>query len=331
MAHYRYKLEDHSGRQKHQCPDCKEQTFVYYVYSANNQPIDGLYCGKCERINNCTYHLKPSEYFQEYNVCPDEFQYNEDPEDDEKQHDYINRVSPGILKDSMLNPANSFTTFLLSYLNDDYETLMKLVRLYNLGTYSDSETPDQILFEKYDRKDAVIFWQVDINNECRDGKIMFYNDRGKRLERPYWMHCYYSQYQRKFKLEQCLYGEHLLNKFPDARNILIVESEKTAILLKHYFLPDPNVLVMASGSAQGLNPDKFRVFQDQEIYLLPDIGCESLWQDQAEKINNKLGLNIQVYPSQEFIEDYFNANFTLKPGEDIADYLITRQLGEEYR
>ena len=90
---------------------------------------------------------------------------------------------------------------------------------------------------------ASIFWQIDILGRIRAGKIMLYNkETGKRIKKPFphitWLHKLIRL--KDHELNQCLFGEHLLQQFPE-KQIAIVESEKTAILAAAY-LPKFNWL-----------------------------------------------------------------------------------------
>ena len=131
---------------------------------------------------------------------------------------------------------NNFINFIEK--NFGYEKANDVIELYNIG----------------DSKNwfgATIFWQVDKNNVVRTGKIMLYNKKdGKRFKEPYdhinWVHS-------KLKIpnaniDKCLFGEHLLNQFPD-KTIAIVESEKTAVIASLYF---PNFIWMATGGIGNL-------------------------------------------------------------------------------
>jgi hypothetical protein len=91
------------------------------------------------------------------------------------------------------------------------------------------------------------------------------------------------------------------------------------------------VLVLAAGSLQGLKPSKFACFQggNAEILLLPDVGdrAEKLWEKKTKEIRDKYNLNISLIPTPDFIKSCFKTDFEMQEGQDIADYLIAKQLG----
>lgn len=331
---HRYIFEKYDSKTgKHICPNCKEKSFVYYVDTFNNNEIVSPSVGKCERINECKYWLTPYQYFIENDIeipdlsgniyLPDNnaYQDSNDLDDTLTPCDYI---PDKYVKHSFKNCANSFTIFLHEYLNKDTERLLSLIKLYNIGTGAITGN--------------VIFWQMDINNMVRTGRIMHFNDKGKR-----WKH--YNDWAHlrvkinDFKVKQCLFGEHLISdlcgEHPESsqgKQIFVVESDKTCILLKNEYLNDNNIIVMSAGSEEGLTIDKFKVFEDLqlEITLIADVGAEALWLKKIKTIHDKLKIDIELFSANDFIMKIYNENFTLEKGEDIADYLIQKRLGLDY-
>ena len=331
---HRYVFEKYNPKiGKHICPRCQHKSFVYYQDTFNNDEIVSPIVGKCEKTNECKYWKTPYEYFNENGT--DESYYNYDNINgisdlsegilNSNRYDSLNDYEPLILcdyipekylKHSFKNCANSFTVFLHEYLNKDTQKLLNLIKMYNIGTLKNSD---------------VIFWQVDIKNNIRTGKIMRFNEKDKRWKNYInWAHKRIGI--EEFNMEQCLYGEHLLTQYPQARQIIIVESDKTSILLKSEYLNDNNIIVMSAGSQEGLTLDKFKVFEDLqvEITLIPDVGAQDKWKRKMNYIKSNLKLDIELYDPNQYIIMNFNDDFTLEKGEDIGDYLIYKKLGVEY-
>ena len=84
-----------------------------------------------------------------------------------------------------------------------------------IADYRLASTPDQ----------AIIFLQIDQDNQCRTGKIMQYNPvTGHRIKDPNkpgrinWLHSILKRRKQlppDWQLTQCLFGEHLLPQHPD--------------------------------------------------------------------------------------------------------------------
>jgi hypothetical protein len=126
---YRYVFEKYSGK-KHECPnpECGCLEFVYYVDRLNDyRPISPI-VGRCERINECGYHLTPAKFFNTYEVNENKASYSDINQMlmlKEQEIKSISFIDQKYLNKSMLKPACNFTAFLLDYLNGDMETFIK--------------------------------------------------------------------------------------------------------------------------------------------------------------------------------------------------------------
>jgi hypothetical protein len=170
---------------------------------------------------------------------------------------------------------------------------------------------------------------------------MKYEIDGHRTDYINWFHSVLIKHDKlnDYNLKQCLFGEHLLTEYPDTKQIIIVESEKSAIILKAFLLTgiprcslaDRNIIVMATGGSQDLSMDRFKCFENlgKEIFLIPDIGeGETIWKKNYEKIARNLNLDITFFPTQKFIGHTFFDIYKLEDGDDIADYLTHRRFDE---
>lgn len=297
---YRFIFAPYSEFGKHICPECKQQTFVRYLDTKKECLLPDE-VGKCDRVDNCGYWYSPYDYMKDNNIFDDYSIYN-NFERPVKDHNSYNILSPEYLQRSLKCPANSFTAFLLKYLNNDIERLQKLINRYYLGSDGD----------------LVVFWQIDEKQQIRTGKKMLYDEQGHRVKNfTDWMHSDFPD----FKLKQCLFGLHLLNN--STKVVIITESEKTAVVLAEKFLECPEVVVMSTGGKYNLNAEKFRVFQgrDLQIICLPDCGCEEDWSKRIERMKN---LNISIVDNNTYIKKVLKSDVKLKQGDDIADYFINQ-------
>ena len=160
---------------------------------------------------------------------------------------------------------------------------------------------------------ASIFWQIDILGRIRAGKIMLYNkETGKRIKKPFphitWLHKLIRL--KDYELNQCLFGEHLLQQFPE-KQIAIVESEKTAILAAAY-LPKFNWL--ASGNLNNLSRKRCGSLKGKTVLLFPDAGAFSIWKDKAKALTD-----IASFVVSDLIETKATPE-QIKKGFDLADY-----------
>jgi len=158
---------------------------------------------------------------------------------------------------------------------------------------------------------ANIFWQFDIDGRIRGGKIMVYNpETGKRIKEPKplitWVH--QAARMKDYVLSQCLFGEHLLTKRPDAA-IKIVESEKTAIVASVIY---PDFIWLASGSLTNLSAQRCHVLKGRTISLIPDCGAEQQWLDKCTQLRQLI--------TADWMVDCIPGNNP--KGYDLCDYIL---------
>ena len=303
MNDYRYTLEPYNGmKTRYHCPNCnKKGVFTKYIDNQTAEHLNDA-VGKCNRLVKCGYHYTPKEYFDDNNISFDSSINNK----------VTARVKPKPKpKTSFINvevlsksKASKSPNYFIDYLTSlwDYDTAYYLVEKYNIGTSK--------LWQG-----ATIFWQVDKNNNVRSGKIMLYNaSNGKRVKEPYnhinWVHK--ALKLDNFNLEQCYFGEHLINQ-DLYKPIAIVESEKTAIISSMYL---PEFIWLACGSANNLNKAKTKALKGRNVVLFPDLKCFDLWNNKIPQLTS-----LVTFRTSTLLKD--KATETEKQqGLDLAVYLI---------
>lgn len=294
---HRYQLQPYKGaHSRHQCPACgKPRQFTLYIDTETGETL-APYVGKCNRLDKCGHHYTPKQYFADEGNNMPVGRLSPSPQKIQKQPTYI---PPATVENSFKHFNNNH---FVSYLNRlfGFEITYTLLKTYPVGT--SKHWPG-----------ATVFWQVDAQGNVRTGKIMLYNPAtGKRVKEPHncitWAHSVIKQ--PDFNLKQCLFGEHLINSYPD-KPIAIVESEKTAIIASLYY---PQYLWLAVGNLADLNPEKCQAIANKQVILLPDLKGYEKWKEKAAKISPR-------WQVSKFIETY--ATETEKEqGLDIADYLL---------
>jgi hypothetical protein len=171
---------------------------------------------------------------------------------------------------------SNFFRFISSLLDSYYgskakEVLKRLLEEYRLGATRDG---------------AVIFWQIDRANRVRTGKVMQYNpDDGHRVKNGQtstvdWIHSLLKrrhELAEEWQLSQCLFGEHLLNTYPD-KVVVLVESEKSAVIGSAIF---PGYVWLATGGKSQLGEEKLRVLTGRTVLLFPDADGYAEWKQRA--------------------------------------------------
>lgn len=168
---------------------------------------------------------------------------------------------------------------------------------------------------------GTVFWQVDIDGNIRTGKAMRYDYTGHRVKSEHtinflWYHRLKSVVSdhTDFNLIQCFFGEHLLSLHTDSK-VMIVESEKSALIASHFY---PQYVWLASGGSGGcLNPTASRVLKDRDVLLVPDLKAEDKWR-------RKLAMLSDITRTVR-LTDHLNSIATVEQREaglDIADFLL---------
>lgn len=260
---YRYQLDESRPRVKLSCPQCgRAKKLVRYIDTWNVMTFPS-YVGRCDRQFKCGYHYTPRDYFHDNPLLRET---NCQAEQSVKPKSVIRQpsfIDSRLMEESMTGIEQ---TPLFSFLSKRFgeAEIIRLFRLYNVGA-------SKLLGV------STIFWQVDINGSVRTGKIMRYSSDGHRVKKDgtanfQWMHRLIAQ--SDFNLVQCFFGEHLLKVMPNAK-VMIVESEKSAIIASHFY---PHYVWLASGGSSGcLNTVASQVLRGREVWLVPDLDAEEYW------------------------------------------------------
>ena len=317
----RYHLQKYAGiSSRHTCPAC-ERPRCFTLYIDDNGNILHPTVGRCDHESSCGYHRTPRQYFHDHPhhrhfVIPSERsesrQSTKSLEHQRKNlhHDRParpDRASPGIIPHNLIPPPSA-TNHLISYLKTmiPSSAIDRIIADYRLAS-----TPDQ----------AIIFLQIDQDNQCRTGKIMQYNPAtGHRIKDPNkpgrinWLHSILKRRKQlppDWQLTQCLFGEHLLPQHPD-KTIALVESEKTAIICSAMM---PQYLWLATGGKSGLTSERLSSLKGRKIIVFPDIDAFKDWQ---QKIFTFPHLDIRI---SRLLED--NATPADRAAHiDLADWIL---------
>ena len=309
---YKYHLLKYAGPSSRlTCPACgRKRCFAPYVDKDNN--IIGEEYGRCDHESSCGYVKYPpserdwresySEYRQRTQKPKPKVIVRPQPRQEQPQG--ICTIPGDIVKKSIrTKPVSDFAFFLLTLF--DVNTVTRLIGEYGIGVTKSLDA---------------IFYQIDGTGRCRTGKVMKYDrNTGHRIKDPSaktpitWVHSLLKQQgvlPQEWELTQCLFGEHLLKKYPD-KVVCLVEAEKTAVICSAIM---PECVWVAVGGKTQLG-DKVDVLEGRQIVAFPDVDGYDAW---VQKCAERPYLNIQV-------SDYLVHNATAEDrqmGADIADILI---------
>ena len=153
--------------------------------------------------------------------------------------------------------------------------------------------------QRYQEHHFTVFWQIDAEGNPRTGHYMKYKTTGKRMHKEDdryntdWFHSLLERNKvtsvydpEKQEPRQCLFGEHLLKRYPGAP-ICLVESEKTAVLMAIAYGNHPMQLWLACAGIGNLNAERLAplIKQRRRIILYPDRDGIEKWQAKAKELN----------------------------------------------
>ena len=294
---FRYSL---AKKNKWVCPKCGKKTFVCYV-DENGEVLDES-VGKCDRADKCAHHYPPREYFKDNNLQAPRPTTMVKP----SLPAYVlpSYIDPDIFKKSVNGDKyrlNRLLTYLTGFASFEDDTVHRVAKEYYIGTAKHWDG-------------ATVFWQVDQNGRVHAGKIMLYNTiTGKRIKDPFphvtWVHTVLGL--QNFNLKQCLFGEHLLGKYPD-KPVAVVESEKTAFILGCIV---PQCVAVACGGCSNLTSAMCQPLRGRDVVLLPDNGKYDEWTEKGKSMAHMFK-SLWISDFMEYA--YIHGS---RVGADIADYI----------
>ena len=140
------------------------------------------------------------------------------------------------------------------------------------------------------RKGEIIYPQIDAQGRCRTGKVMAYGEDGHRIKRSEcdavdWLHARLMRQQGKaasdYHLRQCLFGEHLLTKYP-YRIACLTEGEKSAVIASLFF---PQFVWVSCGGKFGLKPETCKSLAGRDVIVYADADAVAEWSEKIRRLD----------------------------------------------
>lgn len=303
---FQYQL---AKRGKWVCPECGHKTFVCYVDTNGNVLDEGV--GKCDRADKCAYHYPPRQYFAD-NEGVGVPRHHARTTYKQMTTPPPSFIDNGIFQKSLNHYERNH---LITFLNRVFGTVAvdKMIADYFIGT-------------SHHWSGSTVFWQRDRFGRIHGGKIMQYNpDNGKRVKEPHnritWVHT--ALKIPGYNLRQCLFGEHLLPKYPD-KFVGIVESEKTAIIASGVIT---DCIFLACGGCQNLTIAMCEPLKGRNVVLFPDNGKLAEWSAKGRKLRHlfKTLSIVDIMEQPDTLQ-----RWKLKDGDDIGDLILACNLDPKH-
>ena len=300
---YRYQLESRklTGRtpRKIACPECgRKKCFVRYVDTRNDFQYLSDEVGKCDHLNSCGYHYKPSEFFKTTD-------YGQGTTDNFQLSILNSQLTRSV-------PLPPFSPLPFDYVQRSHSPQSTFWQWFATGLADRLGLPAeqvQRVYEDYcigaTRWGCVIFWQIDRQGQVHGGHIMQYRRDGHRDGYQGWTHGLLIQkglLPLDWQLYQCLFGEQLLPQRPEA-HVCLVESEKTALIMAAC---QPDYLWLATSGSGGLNTEKVACLKGRRVTLFPDSGCYEKWQKVMQGttgLQYNISDELEQYPANTDLAD----------------------------
>jgi hypothetical protein len=334
---HRYGLEQ--GSKKHHCPDCNKRAFVLYVDTVTGDYLPKQY-GRCDRESKCSYHLNP--YLDGYAKAIQEQEKGNRSELPNQWKPRPKKAIPQPTPEPVFFDFDTFRQTLSNYEHNffiqnllqnvsfpfEVAVIEKVISLFRLGTISNGYRAGAITFPFIDIKGnvrAVQAKQFDQGNHTTGTDFLHsiiekhHTRNNKPL--PEWLEAYTKQDKRI----SCLFGEHLLSKYP-SNPVALVEAPKTAVYGTLYFgLPEtPESLIwLAVYNKSSFSFDKLKALQGRFVYVFPDLSKDgntfTEWEAKAKEYESRL-LGTRFIFSD--ILEQLAPERDKSEGNDLADYLI---------
>lgn len=320
---------DRSNR-KYFCLQCRKKRFVKYIDTETNEFLPDHY-GRCDRESKCGYFLNPysdgyaKELFQSENGITKVTSQNKhffSPKRTETSEQPVFFDFETFTKTLRNYEKNVFIQNLLSRVSFPFPTdeVNQLIQIYRLGTVSSGAISFPFI-DINDRVRAVQVKQFDEQNHTTKTtflhSIIEKNLKDQNRNFPQWL----KDYAEQEKKVSCLFGEHLLNRFPN-KTVALVEAPKTAIYCSFY-LKHFDFIWLAVYNKSSFSFEKLKVLQGRNVLIFPDLSKDGStfneWKTKAEKFEDQLsGTRFTI---SRLLEDYATAD-DRESGNDIADILI---------
>ena len=328
MDTYKYIL-DRSSR-KHLCPNCNKRRLVRYIDFETSQYLPEQY-GRCDREAECAYHLNP--YLDGYAKTIPGY----DNRNNLNLSNVITHIQPKprpmtyipieVLKKTRQGwEQNIFLQNLLHRIPFPFapSDIEKIIVQYQLGTVLKSYMAGALTLPFIDEKNNICAIQVKQFNKSNHTTsttflhaIISKSLREIKSPIPEWLKLY-NENESKVT---CLFGAHLLKKYP-YNPIALVEAPKTAIIgTLYYGFPETKekFLWIAVYNKSSLSIEKCMILQGRTVVVFPDLNAYNDWNTKV----NEFRINL---PDTRFlVSELLEQNATKKErsnGLDLADYLI---------
>jgi hypothetical protein len=363
MTKFKYILD---SSEKFTCPSCNvENRFVKYRDVVTGDWVEDGH-GRCDRENHCGHWKKIEDNviikdkslikydlqrertaIAEMWLTEDLFKNFKENKFEFKGEGYYNYARRDDIATFDKIPNSSLIKYINTFLRGiahrfGKQKAIEVYKKFDLMTFFDG---------------GVVFPYYDYDGRLLTGKIMFYDSNLKRIREgnkkyPQWLHNYNFTPEYAPNSFICdlpdyyvdlTFFNYSFDKLEGKKNVGIVESEKTAIIMS---IVIPELHWMASGSLSGIQRYKFLGMNDKNILLFPDFGylpsktkhgkkitVAEYWEEKiVEEVEEDFGRSFfKTFKQTELVPPTATTKEMLEfidDGSDIADFVL--EYGDDY-
>ena len=218
---------------------------------------------------------------------------------------------PMPMVDELLSMENSLCRCLVQMFQP--QAVEWLMDEYRIGCYSMNGLDDYTVFPNIDAQGRVCNLKVQHYDTDLDSNRFAHSDQG-----AYWLGTIWAREGRLPKdavfRSSCLFGEHLLSRYPDSV-VILVESPKNALFGA---LAYPQLTWVAVGNKGMLKREVLRPLQGRDVIVFPDCDAVEEWAAIIKSVADLANFTVSDFCQRMAPEG--------QPKFDIADYLCQKHL-----
>jgi hypothetical protein len=210
--------------------------------------------------------------------------------------------------------------------------ITNVIELYRLGTIAKGNWTGCITFPYIDKNQNIRTIQVkrfDNKNKTKGqnklDKVILSELKKENRAVPEWLKNH-IEYGDKEGYYTCLFGEHNLLKYPNAK-IYLFEAPKTAVYATLYFgRPEiTNTICLAVYNKSSFSFEKLKVLQGRFVYVFPDLSKDGAtfkeWESKGKEFESCLPKTRFIFSD---LLEQLAPDRDKEEGNDLADYLINQ-------
>ena len=228
-----------------------------------------------------------------------------------KREEPVYTYIPPEMLDDLVSPGNSLCQCLMRMFQP--EAVEWLVGEYRIGCYSMNGLDDYTVFPSIDRQGRVCNLKMQHYDTDPASPRFCHSD-----QKTFWLG---SMWAKEGRLPQgaqfrsaCLFGEHLLPRYPDSL-VVLVESPKNALFGA---LACQQMTWVATGNKGMLKRDVLMPLRGRDVIVIPDRDAIEEWTQTLRGLADLANFTVSDFCRQQAPDD--------QPKFDIADYIQQQRL-----